>query len=760
MKHQIALLMAAFLCLVLVGCGGSGSESGNGRASTEHPSVTMVSPENGATQVSKSPSIQLQFSEQLQNFNASYVTLHATSATGDLVPIGDITPGANNTYTFSPLAQLNSETTYYVVVGSGLLGKSGNTVMPTTFSLTTGDFVTPTVSSVSPSNGATQVSASPSIQLQFSEAVQNVSATTVSVHAGSPTGATVAINPIMAGGNNTYTFSPAASLLPQTTYYVVVSNGITDGYGVSAIASASFSFTTGNFVVPTVNMVKPSNGATQVSATPAIGLAFSEAVQNVSNITATLHANSPTGPTVALGGLVAAVKSNKYILNPIAPLNPLTTYFVVVSSGITDKNGTKLTPTIFSFTTGFNTPLWANEVGVSGGFSNPHGVAVDVNGNSYVVGSASGKASVGRPGNVQAGINDYFIAQYSASGTVNWIKQVGQSGYSTYANAVTVDNKSGNIYVVGHTNAALSNDSQAGNFDYFIAQYSTAGTLNWIRQGGVSSGYTQANGVSVDRNGNIYVTGYTQGAVGLNGQIQTGVQDYFIAQYSVSGAQNWVQQVDLNGANTVAYGVVVDNSDNVYVVGNTDTALPGNTMVGINDYFVAQYSTTGTVRWTTQGGFPNAIFQPGGVSVDSQGNVYVAGSQSFGYAIQTSFLAKYSATAISASLAWTQYGPNNGTVQANAISIDGNDNIYVGGYTTIPIVSGQTQSGNEDFFILQYNTSGTTLAATQLGSSGGTTQLSGIATSTNGSVYVAVLTNQGIDGLPTVGNDDYFIAQY
>jgi hypothetical protein len=207
------------------------------------PTVSIVNPSNNATGVSTKPSIQLQFSEAVQKVTSTNLTLHEGSINGTAVAIGTIIAGANNTYTFSPTAALNQQTTYYVVLGSGITDMAGNALADTNFNFTTGDFNAPTVSIVNPNNNATGVSTQPSIQLQFSEAVQNVTSTNLTLREGSINGTVVAIGAITAGANNTYTFSPTAVLNQQTTYYVVLGSGITDMAG-NALADTSFSFTT------------------------------------------------------------------------------------------------------------------------------------------------------------------------------------------------------------------------------------------------------------------------------------------------------------------------------------------------------------------------------------------------------------------------------------------------------------------------------------------------------------------------------------
>ena len=47
-------------------------------------------------------------------------------------------------------------------------------------------------------------------------------------------------------------------------------------------------------------------------------------------------------------------------------------------------------------------------------------------------------------------------------------------------------------------------------------------------------------------------------------------------------------------------GVTTDSSGNIYVTGNTDGGLDGNTSSGESDIFLVKYNSSGTKQWTKQ----------------------------------------------------------------------------------------------------------------------------------------------------------------
>ena len=73
-----------------------------------------------------------------------------------------------------------------------------------------------------------------------------------------------------------------------------------------------------------------------------------------------------------------------------------------------------------------------------------------------------------------AGCTDIFLLKYDSSGSQRWIKQIGTSAHDD-GKGVAVDS-SGNVYVTGWTYGALAG-SNAGETDIFLLKYDTNGNL-------------------------------------------------------------------------------------------------------------------------------------------------------------------------------------------------------------------------------------------------------------------------------------------
>ena len=129
-----------------------------------------------------------------------------------------------------------------------------------------------------------------------------------------------------------------------------------------------------------------------------------------------------------------------------------------------------------------------------GGASGDQGqsVAIDSDNNLYVLGF---QASTG------AGSNDFLLAKYNSSGTVQWQRILGGAsndrGYS-----VAIDS-SDNVCVFGYTSS-----TGAGAQDFLLAKYNSSGTIQWQRVLGGASGDTGYS-VAIDSSDNVCVFGHT-----------------------------------------------------------------------------------------------------------------------------------------------------------------------------------------------------------------------------------------------------------
>jgi hypothetical protein len=216
---------------------------------------------------------------------------------------------------------------------------------------------------------------------------------------------------------------------------------------------------------------------------------------------------------------------------------PIKNAYQGTSAGAGDAFVTKLSPSGNSFV--YSTYLggtWWDE---------PYGLAVDKNGNAYVVGeTGSGNFPVKNAFQKKygGGFQDAFITKLSASGkSLIYSTYLGGSGQEG-AKGIAVDSR-GAAYVTGFTyysdNFPTKNPFQKrsnGEFDTFVTKFSPSGkTIVYSTYlGGISTDW--GSGIAVDSNGAAYIVGYTEStnfpAKNAFQKALHGYQDAFVTKFS------------------------------------------------------------------------------------------------------------------------------------------------------------------------------------------------------------------------------------
>jgi hypothetical protein len=282
------------------------------------------------------------------------------------------------------------------------------------------------------------------------------------------------------------------------------------------------------------------------------------------------------------------------------------------------------------------------------------------------------------------------VRKYDGSGTELWTRQFGTAD-DDLGLSVAVD-RGGDVYLAGYTGGVLPGQSSAAGVDTFVRKYDGSGTELWTRQfGSADDDYGQA--VSVDGSGNVYVAGYTSGA--LPGRTSAGAQDAFVRKYDVSGAELWTRQFG-SAARDIGRSVTVDGSGSLYVGGYTEGVLDPNRndIDMMTEVFVKKYDGSGAEQWIRQFGW-NGRHYGQSVSVDGSGGVIVVGYTDTPGPDAGVLARKYDG---SGAEKWTRMLGSTSGEQAYTASVDASSNLYVAGYTTRTL-SGQSSAGLRDAFV-------------------------------------------------------------
>ena len=392
------------------------------------------------------------------------------------------------------------------------------------------------------------------------------------------------------------------------------------------------------------------------------------------------------------------------------------------------------------------TTKWTKQIGTS---ANEYGdeVTTDKNGNVYVTGSTGGNL-----GTTNAGNWDVFLVKYNSSGVRQWTRQVGTSSEDRSASVAT--DSSGNAYVTGWTAGSLSGFN-AGEFDGLLIKYSSSGVRLWTRQVGTSSedGF---NHIAIDSSDNIYVAGWTEG--GLGGNLSSGESDLLLIKYDSSGSRQWTHQFGTSSGESV-YEMAIDFADNIYLTGYTRGNLDGNANAGEVDIFLVKYSSSGVRQWTRQYG-TSSNEAASGIGTDSSGNIYIAGRTEGGLSFYSNsggddiFLIKYSSSGVRQ---WIRQLGTSSDDAVRGLTVDAADNVYLAGLT-VGSLSG-LNAGEDDAFLIKYNSSGSRQWTRQFGTSSDD-WANMVTINSSGDLLVTGGTEGNLDGNSNSGGSDIFLVKF
>ena len=345
------------------------------------------------------------------------------------------------------------------------------------------------------------------------------------------------------------------------------------------------------------------------------------------------------------------------------------------------------------------TIYWTIELGTSDNEA-LNNIAVDKNGNIYIVGRTSGNFD----GHTSFGSNDIILVKIDSNGNKLWSKQFGTANYDT-GNGIAVDN-SGNIYITGMVNDSLNGQTYYGGSDIFICKLNIFGDFIWTKQLG-TTGDDWANDITLDSIGKYcYMAGTV--ADSIAGQISNGDYDGFLAQYNTDGVFNWLRLIGSNNFDE-AWGVAVDSLENIYITGKAEGNVDDNINNGGADIFIAKYDPTGKKEWSKLEG---TEYYDIGYSIDTDlnNNIYITGYTSgrlednTHYGLSDIFIIKYQLNGDRVLI--KQFGTSDFDIGID-IKLSspeyGITNIFIAGYSDGDFES-NTNQGGDDALLCKWST--------------------------------------------------------
>lgn len=276
-----------------------------------------------------------------------------------------------------------------------------------------------------------------------------------------------------------------------------------------------------------------------------------------------------------------------------------------------------------------------------------------------------------------------LTTRYDKEGNVLWQHDFNSSvANNDYGIALSEDNN-GNIYVVGTTDNNTTTD-----YNVVILKYNSAGTLLWSKIWASSYNLKDiATGITTDNTGNIYIC--------ATSETPTTSLDFLTLKLDDSGNILWKNRYDKAGLKDAPIAISLMQNGNIYVTGVSASATNNW------DYTVVDLSNTGTYLNEKRINISSSQYdQPLAYAKDNNENIYITGKTStdgINYNITTAkILSNFT-------IGWVKTIDFSGKEDVgNAIKVDNNGNVYVGGYVT--------KSNNaKSMFLVKYGAQGNQL---------------------------------------------------
>jgi hypothetical protein len=312
--------------------------------------------------------------------------------------------------------------------------------------------------------------------------------------------------------------------------------------------------------------------------------------------------------------------------------------------------------------------------------------------------------------------------------------------YSTTGNVSTFTSNSGSFALNSVSNTfVIANPQPSGSYNVVVKTGSQSGPIvrtsntmvvnyvpppppYFIAQG-PTSGVSEGGSIALDSSGNMYQVGSVAGST-----------DIIISKYSVStGLIVWQYKID-SGQDDAGFGIHIDSSDNIFVVGRTGggAGFPAPGTPG-GRIWISKFNTSGTIQWQrriTQLTLSNGYSEAYNIVSDSSGNLYIAGRYN-----ETGYVIKLNSSGI------VQWFKSSAMSTIASLAIDSSDNIYVIGSKFAP------SSSNYAASIVKLDSSGNQLwHKTWTGDNAYGNFAGGITISASGYVYVSFSANTASEG--------------
>jgi uncharacterized delta-60 repeat protein len=297
---------------------------------------------------------------------------------------------------------------------------------------------------------------------------------------------------------------------------------------------------------------------------------------------------------------------------------------------------------------------WISPVVINGagsGADEASAVVVDSTGDVYISGYVT----------IAAGNTDIYVAKFSGVNGSNLWAQTFNGSANGLDNASSLVLQSNSHVIIGGNMTNIG----AGS-DFFGAKLSQAdGSTTWSQSFNSAAAQSDsANAVAVGSDGNVALTGISN-------------NDAWTVQLAAAdGTLNWQRRYDAASKSDGARGLGIDANNDIVISAYAQTAN--------FDIYTAKYSgIDGSIIWArTYNSSFNSSDHPWSLVLDSSGNLYITGASYPSSGVLDGMTLKYDG--FSGTLQWERRynGPASKNDEFRSISLDGNGNPVVTGFST------------------------------------------------------------------------------
>lgn len=239
--------------------------------------------------------------------------------------------------------------------------------------------------------------------------------------------------------------------------------------------------------------------------------------------------------------------------------------------------------------------------------------------------------------------------------TQEWVARYNGSYNGFDKGKTLIVDEAGNVYVAGESENGFENS------DLALIKYNSSGKQQWVFLYRVENEKNNtANGISIDKDGYIYIAGASYNSVSNF--------DLITIKLDANGNELWHRKYDDNLSFDFFNFIETDNLNDVIISGESN-----------GDIILLKYKSNGDLQWVKKyNGTYNGLENLSSMKLDLNGNVYLSGTSEMAADNYDALLLKYNNDG---SLVWskTYHSSSNYDEYFYSVTVDSACNAYVTG---------------------------------------------------------------------------------